>query len=188
MLIASGDRLAREAALDALAERPLPPMRPVLRSLYHEVDGDAGKSDPAAHIRGGVVRVLLAIGDVRDLDIGLRAADTYETANGTDGTSPLRSLGLRLIATCDPDLLPYIAVEHVSDRSEFSPEPANTALQLLAGAGHELAVYQWIFAAEQHEPELVAAAFELLADAPSAVMSRVIAKSCREHWSATTSG
>ncbi len=175
-VLASGDRLAREAALEALAERPIEAVRPALRSLYHEVDGDGAKRDPAAHIRCGITRVLLTIADTRDLDIGLRAAETYETVNGTDGTSPLRSLGLRLIAVCDPDLLPYIAVEHVSDRSEFSPEPANTALQLLAGSGHELAVYQWMFSREEHEPELVAAAFEFLADAPPTVISRVIAK------------
>ena len=175
-VLASGDRLAREAALEALAERPLEAMRPALRSLYDEVDGDGAKRDPAAHIRGGIVRVLLAIGDVRDRDIALRASDTRETVNGADGTSPLRALGLKLVAACDPDLLPYVAVEHVSDRSEFSPEPANTALQLLAGSGHALAVYQWLFAREDHEPELVAAAFELLVDAPAIVIARVIGK------------
>jgi hypothetical protein len=171
----SGDRLAREAALDVLAERPIAGLRPRLRALYDEVD-DGGKRDPAAHVRAGVVRVLLAIGDSRDADIALRAAETREMVNGTDGTSPLRSLGLRLLAAVDPDLLPYIAVEHVNDRSEFSPEPASTAIGLLAGSGHELAVYQWLFSRDEHEPELVAAAFELLAGAPAAIIARAIAR------------
>jgi hypothetical protein len=175
-MLRNGDRLAREAVLETLVERPLPELRGLLRSIYFEIDADGPKHDPAAHVRGSIVRVLLAIADTRDVDIGLRASETCEKVNGTDGTSPLRSLGLRLVAIADPDLMPYIAVEHVSDRSEFSPEPASTALQLLAGSGHELAVYQWLFSRESHEPELVAAAFELLADAPKTVMSRVIAK------------
>jgi hypothetical protein len=191
-LLHSGDRLGREAALDALAERPIAGLRPRLRALYDEVDGDAGKRDPAAHVRAGIVRVLLALADTRDLDIGLRAAETFESVNGTDGTSPLRSLGLKLLAATDRDLLPYIAVEHVNHRSEFNQEPANTALQLLAGAGNELSVYQCLFSKEDHEPELVAAAFEFLADAPAMVMSRLIAKFMasalvrRDEWLLTT--
>jgi hypothetical protein len=174
-ILDSGDRLAREAALDALAERPIAGLRPRLRALYDEVD-DGGKRDPAAHVRCGIVRVLLALADSRDADIALRAAETHEIVNGTDGTSPLRSLGLRLLAGTDPGLLPYIAVEHVNDRSEFSPEPASTAIGLLAGSGHELAVYQWLFSRDEHEPELIAAAFELLADAPAAIIARAIAR------------
>jgi hypothetical protein len=191
-MLASGDRLAREAALDALAERPVAELRPQLVALYHEVDVDAGRRDPAAHVRAGIVRVLLALADRRDLDIGLRAAETREQVNGTDGTSPLRSLGLKLIAMADRDLLPYVAVEHVDDRSEFSPEPANTAISLLAGSGNELAVYQWLFSKDDHEPELVAAAFEFLADAPPVVMSRLIARimksalARRDEWLLTT--
>lgn len=188
----SGDRLAREGALDVLAEHPVAALRPRLHALYDAVDGDGGKRDPAGRVRGGIMRVLLALGDSRDTPFALRAAETFEAVNGTDGTSPLRSLGLRLLAATDRDLLPYVAAEHVDDRSEFSPEPANTAIALLAGSGHELAVYQWLFSRDEHEPELVAAAFELLADAPSAVIGRAIARIMRtalgrqDEWLLTT--
>jgi hypothetical protein len=174
-LLASGDRLAREAALDALLERPLPRLREQLRSVYFEMDSEGEKRDPGAHLRTGIARVLLAGEDPRDLDIALRAADTRERSMGVDCTANLRSLGLRIIAEADPVLFPYVAVEHVDDSSEFSPEPANTALQLLAATGHEVSVYQWIVGG-MRDPALIEAAIDLLHEAPAVVMSRCLAQ------------
>jgi hypothetical protein len=191
-LLESGDRIAREAALESLAERPLASLRPVLRELYAELASDGAKHDPAARLRSHIVRVLLALADVRDADIAIRAADTYEQATGVDATTPLRSLGLKLVAATAPDLLPYIAAEHVNDQSAFSPEPANTALQLLAATGHQAAVYQWLFTSDQHEAALVAAAFELLAETPALVVARAIghimagALARQDEWLLTT--
>jgi len=172
-LIASGDRRAREAALQALLNRPVDGTRAALRALYVEVEAQPDKLDPGAHLRTAVARLLLAGGDARDVDIGLRAVGTYESAMGVDSTANLRAFGLRIIAAADPDLFPYVAVEHVNDSHAFSPEPANTALQLLAGMGHALSVYQWIIAGE-HDAALVEAALGLLDDAPAAVMSRCL--------------
>jgi len=177
-LLASGDRLAREAALDALLERPLPQLREHLRTLYFEIDADGQKRDPGAHLRTAIAQILLAGEDARDIDIGLRAADTGEKSMGVDGTANLRALGLRIIASADPDLFPYVAVEHIDDSSEFSPEPANTALQLLAATGHEVSVYQWIVLG-MHDPTLIEAAIDLLHDAPPIVMSRCLAQLTR---------
>ena len=56
-LMASGDRLARESALDALLERPLPNMRKHLRALYVEVDRDGDKLDPGAHLRTRIAQL-----------------------------------------------------------------------------------------------------------------------------------
>lgn len=179
-LLASGDRLAREAALEALLDRPLPALRDQLLAVYREVDAEGEKRDPGAHIRTLITKLLVGFADVRDLAIGIRASDTYEKSMGVDGTANLRAFGLRLIAATDPDLLPYIAVEHVNDASTFTPEPANTAIQLLAGMGHQLAVYQWLVASDQHEPALVEAAVELLTDAPPAVMSLCLARLTRD--------
>jgi hypothetical protein len=108
-LLASGDRLAREAALDALLERPLPRLREQLRALYLDVDREGEKLDPGAHLRTRIARLLLAGEDSRDVDIALRAVDTYETSMGVDGTSNLRALGLKIIASADPDLFPTSA-------------------------------------------------------------------------------
>ena len=174
-LLASGDRLAREAALDVLLERPIPRLRGQLRTLYFEVDTESEKRDPGAHLRIGVARILLAGEDPRDIDIALRAADTREKSMGVDCTANLRALGLRFIAGADPALFPYVAVEHIYDSSEFSPEPANTALQLLAATGHEVSVYQWIVRGT-HDPALIEAAIDLLHDAPTIVMSRCLAQ------------
>lgn len=174
-ILASGDRRAREAALEALLDRPIAGTRDRLRSLYFELDAQPDKLDPGAHLRIGIARLLLVGEDARDVDIALRAVDTYESAAGADSTANLRSFGLRIIAAADPGLFPYVAVEHIDDSSEFSPEPANTALQLLAGSGHQLSVYQWIVSG-QRDAALVEAALDLLDDAPAVVMSRCLAQ------------
>jgi hypothetical protein len=179
-LLASGDPLAREAALEALVDRPIPAIRPELLALYGEVDADGEKRDPGAHLRTLITKILLGFADLRDASIGMRASDTYETSMGVDGTANLRAFGLRLIAAIDRDLFPYVAAEHVNDASTFTPEPANTALQLLAAMGHELAVYQWLVTNERHEPALVEAAVELLANAPPALMSRCLTTLTRD--------
>lgn len=173
-LLASGDRLAREAALEALLERPLSGLRNQLRATYLDSGSQGGPQDPGAHVRCGVLRLLLDAADVRDSDLGLRAAETYEQLMGADGTANLRALGLKLIAATNPDIFPYVAAEHVNDFSTFSPEPANTALQLLAGMGNQLAVFQWLVSRDEQEPALVEAAVELLTDAPAAIMSRCL--------------
>jgi hypothetical protein len=179
-VLESSDRLAREAALQALTERPLSGLRDTLRALYLEVDGEGEKRDPAAHLRTLIAKLLAQIEDVRDADIGLRAADTYEMVTGADGTANLRSFGLRLIAATNPDMLPYVAVEHVNDYSEFSPEPANTALQLLAGSGNQLPVYQWLVSHEAPEPALIESAVELLTEAPPSLLARLLRRITRE--------
>jgi len=178
-LLASGDRLAREAALEALLERPLPGLRDQLRALYVELDRGSEKLDAGAHLRARIAQLLLVFEDARDLDIGLRASETYETSMKVDTTANLRALGLKLVAMADPDLFPYVAAEHVNDAGDWSPEPANTALQLLAGTGHSVSVYQWLVAGE-HDPALIEAAVGLLADAPAAVMSRCMAQLARD--------
>jgi hypothetical protein len=178
-LLASGDRRAREAALEALIDRPVAGTRDALRELYFELDAQRDKLDPGARLRTAIARLLLAGEDARDDDVGLRAADTYEKSMGVDSTANLRSLGLKIIAFADPDLFPYVAAEHINDSSAFSPEPANTALQLLAGTGHQLSVYQWIVSGP-HDPALVEAAVGLLDAAPAVVMSRCLAQLTRD--------
>lgn len=178
-LLASGDRMAREAAREALLNRPVAGARGALRALYSELDIQPDKLDPGAHLRAAVAHLLLAGEDARDVDVGLRAADTYERSMGVDSTANLRSLGLKIIAFADPDLFPYVAAEHINDASTFSPEPANTALQLLASTGHQLSVYQWMVSGP-HEADLVEAALGLLDEAPAIVMSRCLAQLTRD--------
>lgn len=174
-MLRSKKRLDREAALAALAERPLPSMRDAVRELYFELDADGPKLDQAARMRSAIVRFLLKLRDTRDAGIAVRASDTSESLMGGDVTYELRTNGLRLLAHTAPDLLPYFAVEHLDDRNEFVDEPANTALQLLAATGHHASVYQWLISGE-HAPTIIAAAFELLAGAPPAAIERYIGR------------
>jgi hypothetical protein len=172
-VLASGDRAAREAALEALLGHPVDGARDALRALYLDIEAQPDRLDPGAHLRTSIARLLLRGEDARDIDIGLRAAGTYQSSMGVDSTGNLRALGLRIVAAANPELFPYIAVEHIDDSSEFSPEPANTVLQLLASTGHQLSVYQWLICGP-HPPELIDAALGLLDEASSAVMSRCV--------------
>jgi hypothetical protein len=178
-MLDSRQRLDREAALEALVERPVPELRGRLREHYFELDADGPKRDPGAHQRVLVAKILAALGDVRDVDVGVRASDTYETVNGVDGTANLRSLGLRLVAGADPHLFSFLAAEHVDDSSMFSPEPARTALELLAGTGHQLSVYQWLVTRSEPEPAIVELAVDLLTDVPASLMARCLSRLTR---------
>jgi hypothetical protein len=173
-LLASGDRLAREDALDALVERPLPDTRDALRSLYFELAVDGLKRDQGATMRVAIVKILQQIGDVRDRDIALSAADAFEAVFADDLSWRLRVHGLRLLAELAPDLFPFYAIEHLDDYDEVAVrqmEPANTAFQLLAGTGNYVALYQWLISGE-HAPTIAAAAFELLAEGPREIVQR----------------
>jgi len=169
--LASGDRLAREAALAALVERPLPAARDALRALYAALDADGLKLDQGGAMRELIVRVLRAIGDTRDRDIAARASGTVEIIMGQDVAWQLRVHGLRMLAEIALDVFPYYAVERLDDYAGVDGEPANTAFQLLAGTGHYVPIYQWLIAADR-DPALVAGAFELLAAGPREIAGR----------------
>ncbi len=174
-MLESGNRLAREAALEALVERPLPGAREALRALYFELAADGLKRDQGATMRVAILKILQAIDDVRDRDIAMSAADAHEIAFGDDTAWPLRVHGLRLMADLDPDVLPFVAVEHLDDRRGEGVEPASTALQLLAGTGNYVALYQWLISGD-HSPDTVTAAFELLAEGPREIVGRYVAR------------
>lgn len=142
-LLASRERLTREAALDVIAEHPAPALRDPLRSLYFSLAADGLKRDAGARMRSSIVRALTAIRDVRDGDLALHAAGTREGAFGDDLSWQLRAYGLRMLARIAPQLMPFIAVELLDDLSgPNADEPAATALELLAAAGHDVAIYQ----------------------------------------------
>ncbi len=174
-LLGSGQRLAREAALGALIERPLAAARDALRALYFELDPDGAKRDQGTSMRVAIVRVLTAIGDVRDADIGVRSIDCYEQIFGDDVSWTLRVHGLRMLADMTPDLLPYYAIEHLDDQSPYRTEPASTAFALLAATGNYVPIYQWLLAGDR-DPQVVANAFEVLAGAPREIVRRYVGR------------
>lgn len=174
-LLQSGDRLAREAALEALVERPAAAAREPVRKLYFELAADGIKRDQGAAMRVAILKMLQQLGDVRDGDIAVHATGAEEIAFGQDIAWPLRVYGLRLLADLDPELFPFLAVEHLDDRKGEDIEPANTALQLLAGTGNYVALYQWLISGD-HPPGIVTVAFELLAEGPREIVGRYVAR------------
>jgi len=171
-VLASGKRLDREAALEALVERPIPELRAQLRELYFELDADGLKRDQGAIQRLSIIKYLRAIGDSRDADVAVRATDAYEKAFGEDTTWKLRAEGLMLLVEIAPEVFPYYAVEHLGDMAgPEESEPAGTAIQLLAGTGNHVALYQWLLGTSDGGPgERV---FELFAEgAPAEIIQR----------------
>jgi hypothetical protein len=174
-LLASKDRLSREAAIAALAVSPLPEARPALRAAYADLDADGLKRDQGAGMRANVVRALQTIRDVRDIDIAIRASETREVAFGEDIAWQLRARGLALLADLAPDVFPYYAVEHLDDDAGIDGEPAHTAFRLLAATGNFAALYQWLLTPGR-EPSYVARVFELLSHGPPQVVRRYVAR------------
>lgn len=174
-LLASDQRLDREAALEAIVERPLPGARDALRTLYVDLDADGLKRDQGALQRGAIVQILRAIADVRDVGIAVRAADTREVAFGEDITWRLRVQGLIMLAELAPEMFPYYAIEHLDDVTLTETEPAGTAFQLLAATENFAPIYGWLRSPSRPEsPQLVARVFELFAAAPASIVRRFV--------------
>jgi hypothetical protein len=176
-LLASPQRLDREAALEALAERPLPGARDAVRALYFQLDHDGAKRDQGGPQRAAILRYLLEQRHPRDADIAVRASETVEVLFGDDVTYGLRSLGLRLLAHVAPDEMPYYAVE-LLDPPEGRPprddgEPATTAIRLLAGSGQLAALYYWLRTNGRTSTNLVRA-FEAFTEAPPEIVRRYV--------------
>lgn len=172
-LLASKQRIDREAAAAALAARPLPAARDALRALYSELDADGMKRDQGAPIRANIIRALTQIGDARDADIAARASETSEVAFGEDIAWSLRALGLRMLAELAPDAFPYYAVERLDDNRGIGGEPANTAFRLLAATGNFVPLYQWL-AQPDRDPAAAVQVFELFAGAPASIAERYV--------------
>jgi len=174
-MLESRDRLEREAALEALADHPVPAAREPVRRRFFELDADGLKHDQGAHQRVNIVRILRAIGDHRDTDVAIRASDTHEKPFGEDTAWNLRAHGLMMLAEIAPDAFPYYAVEHLGDGAgPNGNEPANTAVQLLIGTGQLVAVYEWLSTVGRDSPHL-SSAFELFAEhAPADIIARFV--------------
>lgn len=170
-LLASSRRADREAALEALVERPLPEARDALRSLFLHLHADGAKRDQGGHQRVSILQVLRSVRDVRDADIAVSALAARELIFGDDTTWRLRAHGLMLLADLAPEAFPYYAVEHLDDDGSMEGEPANTAFELLAATGNHPMIYAWLLA--NSGSNRASAVFELFAaDAPPEVVQR----------------
>jgi hypothetical protein len=175
-MLTSTKRLDREAALEALVDRPSAELRPELRALYIDLDADGLKRDQGGIQRLHIIDIMRDLRDPRDVDVAVRATDTYEKVFGDDTTWKLRARGLMLLAAIAPDVLPYYAVEHLDDMAgPDESEPAGTAFQLLAGTGNHVALYQWLRQAPGSGP--AERVFELFVEAaPPEIVGRYAAE------------
>jgi hypothetical protein len=177
-LLASSRRADRDAALEALVERPLPDARDALRALFFDLHADGAKRDQGAHQRISILQVLRSLRDVRDAGVAVAALDARELIFGDDTTWRLRAHGLMLLADLAPDTFPYYAVEHLDDDGSMEGEPANTSFELLAGTGNHALIYSWLLA--NTASNRASAVFELFAaGAPPEVVQRYASRALK---------
>ncbi len=115
--------------------------------------------DRGATLRENFVRLLVGIGHPDDLDLYLRAVALYEGVPPTpqiDAAQKVRTAALAGIAMIDGELAALHAVKllgEVSDASDFSGEPALTALNLLVRSERWLPIYQYALLIDGYKAE-----------------------------------
>ena len=168
-----------DLALDVLKRAELgDAARPVLRERLNFYF-DHHDKDRGATIREALVRLLVSISHPDDLDLYLRALSVYEGIPPTpriDAAQKLRVAALIGVVEIDPTLAELYAVKllgEVSDTSDFSGEPAQTALNLLVRYERWPVILQYLLLVDDYKPEyadVVSRALESLpADFPAAL-------------------
>ncbi len=159
LLSATTARSQVEAALAALKraaldDRARPALRERLDFYFEHIDKDRG-----ATLREALIRLLIGIGHPDDLDLYLRAVELHEGVPPLmqiDVAQMLRAAALAGIAEIDPELGQLYAVRllsEVSDTSDFSGEPAVSALGLLARYERWQPIYQYLLLVDNYKAE-----------------------------------
>jgi hypothetical protein len=178
-LLASPQRLDREAALEALVERPLDGARDALRRLYFDLH-NTPKGDRGGDQRGAILRYLIKDPHPRDVEVAALASGTFEfDSGGADSTFNLRRLALQLLAHVTPEHFPYYCAEHLDDIAtdgrapRDDGEPAATAIGLLAGFGQLPMLYHWLRRNGPGETNFMRA-FDAFTQSPPEIVRRYI--------------
>ena len=158
----------------ALDDRARPALRERLNFYFENTDKDRG-----ATLRETLIRLLIGINHPDDLDLYLRAVAVYEgipPVPKIDVAQKLRTAALIGISEVDADLAQLYAVKllsEVGDTSDFSGEPALTALNLLVRFERWEPIYQYVLLVDNYKPEyadVVSRALEAFeADFPAAL-------------------
>lgn len=179
LLAATTARSHVEAALAVLSRATLgDKARPVLRDrvdfYFAHTDKDRG-----ATLREALLRLLIEIGHPDDRDRYLRGVGLYEgipPVPKIDVAQKTRTAALIGLAGIDPDLAQLYAVKllgEVKETSDFSSEPALTALNLLVRYERWQPIFQYLLMVGEYKPEyadVVSRALESLpADFPAAL-------------------
>jgi hypothetical protein len=157
-----------------LGDKARPALRERLDFYFAHPDKDRG-----ATLRETLLRLLLEIGHPDDRDQYLRGLALYEGIPPTpriDVAQKTRTAALIGLAGIDPDLAQLYAVKFLSevkDTSDFSSEPALTALNLLVRYERWHPIYAYLLLLGEYKPEyadVVSRALESLpADFPAAL-------------------
>ncbi len=143
--------------------------RPTLRARY-DFYAEHTDKDRGATLRENFVRLLVGIGHPDDLDIFLKAVNLYEGVPPVpqiDAAQKVRTAALAGISLIDGELAALYAVKllgEVKDASDFSGEPALTALNLLVRSERWLPIYQYALLVDGYKAEyadVVSRALEL---------------------------
>lgn len=159
LLAATIARSHVESALAALKRASLDDRaRPVLRDRFNFYF-DNKEKDRGATLREALVKLLVAIAHPDDLDIYMRALTVYEGIPPTpriDVAQKLRAAALVGVGDIDSDLAQLYAVKllaEVADTSDFSGEPALTALNLLVRYERWQPIFQYLLLVDGYKPE-----------------------------------
>lgn len=159
LLAATTARSHVESALAVLNHAPPDDRaRPVLRDRLNFYFANKEK-DRGASLREAFVKLLVAIAHPDDLDLYLRALTVYEGIPPMlriDVAQKLRSVALVGVGDIDSDLAQLYAVKllaEVSDTSDFSGEPALTALNLLVRYERWQPIFQYLLLVDSYKPE-----------------------------------
>jgi hypothetical protein len=158
-----------EPALEILAEAQPIEARPALRERFVDLTDTGMRYDQDCSLRIGIVKVLRGLGVPADVDLAKRGVRTIQLNPPAriDVAQALRGQSLLWLAELAPQRADYYAVELLQDPhlSEFSGEPAVTAIQVLAAGGNVLPI--WVLARRPGpHPDVLAQAFASLRKAP----------------------
>src|SRR5262245_35148167 len=170
--IVAGERSHRalEPALKLLEPDPPVEARQPLRHRFFDLAEDGLHRDVDCELRAAIVRALRSLDSHADEDVAEAGLGTVQPTPPSmkDVAQPLRAESLLLLAQSAPERADYHATELLSDPhlSEFSGEPAVTAIRLLARRGQRLPI--WALARRPGlQVDALAQAFASLREAPA---------------------
>ncbi|MCK9518211.1 MAG: hypothetical protein M0R74_04145 [Dehalococcoidia bacterium] len=164
------------AALAALGESPPAAAHDALVRRYEEFERAGRQRDAGGLVRAALIRAMEPIALPGDLPLLARAVEVHEPSPH-DAAAPtgLRAAALATMLRLDPELASYHAAVMLHDQrrtSQFTGEPAATAVRVLAAAGEEVALVG--FALGGGHPEVLAECLRQLRSVPSPVLAKVV--------------
>lgn len=165
------------AALQVLADSPQPALHDVLTARYEEFERTGRRADAGGFVRAALLRALEPIVLPGDLPLLARAVAVYEpTPQDSAAPTGVRAAALAGMLRLDPEFAAYHAIVVLHDRrhtSQFTGEPAATAVRVLAAAGQEVALVAYVLGGRGH-PEVTAECLRELRALPPSVLARVV--------------